>query len=173
MTNRLVPTSKSLYKTYGGDPISININGDETHRRLFIGGVDIQPRSRPHVDAVLNLGEESSRWVKSEKDLHLNDRAIEHGEGSQGMTVGQIRKEAGWVIERLWNDQRVLVHCVAGMNRSVTICCAVLILLERLNAEEALARVREHHPWARPDSHHWLALRWLAFEAKTLGKSAK
>ncbi|NTU75547.1 MAG: hypothetical protein HGA86_05445 [Anaerolineaceae bacterium] len=28
--------------------------------------------------------------------------------------------------------------------------------------EEALARVREHHPWARPDSHHWLVLRWLA-----------
>lgn len=173
MTNRLVPTSKSLYKTYGGDPISININGNETHRRLFIGGVHIQPKLHPQVDAVLNLGEKPSRWVKSEKDLHLNDRAIEHGEGSQGMTVEQIREEAGWVIERLRDDKRVLVHCVAGMNRSVTICCAILILMERLNAEEALARVREHHPWARPDSHHWLALRWLAFEAKTLGKSAK
>ena len=173
MTNRLVPTSKSLYKTYGGDPISININGSEAYRRLFIGGVDIQPKSRPHVDAVLNLGEESSRWIKQGKNLHPNDRSIEHGEGSQGMTVEQIREEAGWVIERLRDDKRVLVHCVAGMNRSVTVCCATLILLERLNAEEALARVREHHPWARPDSHHWLALRWLAFEAKTLAKSAK
>jgi dual specificity phosphatase 12 len=66
------------------------------------------------------------------------------------------------VIEHLKNKQRVLVHCVAGMNRSTTICCAVLILLEGLSAEAALERVREHHPWARPDSHHWLMLRWLA-----------
>jgi protein-tyrosine phosphatase len=47
------------------------------------------------------------------------------------------------------------------MNRSSTICCAVLMLLEGLNAEAALARLRETHPWARPNSRHWLALRWL------------
>jgi len=55
---------------------------------------------------------------------------------------------------------------VAGMNRSTTICCAVLILLEGLSAEAALERVREHHPWARPDSHHWLTLRWLEMSSK-------
>jgi hypothetical protein len=38
----------------------------------------------------------------------------------------------------------------------------VLILLEKLSAEDALERVRQHHPWARPDTRHWLALRWLA-----------
>lgn len=77
------------------------------------------------------------------------------------MNVAEIRKEAEWVIEHLKQNQKVLVHCVAGMNRSATLCCAVLILLEGLGAEAALARVREYHPWARPDSHHWLALRWL------------
>lgn len=161
MTNRLVPEFKALNKKFGGDPVSIKRNGSKTQHRLFVGGVHLQPKSRPQVDAVLNLGEKPSRWVKSETDVHPNDRAIEHGEGSQGMTVEQLREEAGWVIERLQNNQRVLVHCVAGMNRSVTVCCAALILLERLNAEDALARVREHHPWARPDSHHWLMLRWL------------
>lgn len=34
-------------------------------------------------------------------------------------------------------------------------------LLEGLSAEAALARVRKTHPWARPDSRHWLKLRWL------------
>jgi hypothetical protein len=162
MTNRLVSKSKPIYKQYGGDPVSVKMNGSKKHRRLFIGGVQIQPKSRPQVDAVLNLGEESSRWARSGNEAHPKDRRIEYGEGSQGMTVEQIREEAEWVIERLRNDQRVLVHCMAGMNRSVTICSAVLILMEGLNAEAALARVREHHPWARPDSHHWLALRWLA-----------
>jgi hypothetical protein len=51
-----------------------------------------------------------------------------------------------------------------SLNRSATICCAVLILLKNLTAEQALERLREHHPWARPDDRHWLKLRWLAKE---------
>jgi dual specificity protein phosphatase-like protein len=129
--------------------------------RLFIGGLEVQSADRPQVDGVLNLGEEASRWVKGQS-RHFNDRTRSKGEGSNGMTVEEICEEADWVVEHLKNDQRVLVHCVAGMNRSTTICCAVLILLEGLSAEAALERVREHHPWARPDPYHWLALRWLA-----------
>ncbi len=170
MPGRVVPKSKDMYKTVGGDPVSIRFGEKNLHRRLFIGGVYIQPKKRPQVDAVLNLGESPSRWVKEGQALDSRDRAVEHGEGSQGMTVAQICEEASWVLERLRQNQRVLVHCVAGMNRSVTVCCGVLILLEGLSAEEALSRVREHHPWARPDSHHWLALRWLAKQTK--GKPA-
>lgn len=40
------------------------------------------------------------------------------------------------------------------------------MLMENLSAETALTRVRKHHPWALPDSHHWLALRWLAKKLK-------
>lgn len=161
MPQRLVSQTKELYQKFGGDPVSIKLTDGNFHRRLFIGGVHIQPKRRPQVDAVLNLGEESSRWVKA-GNVDPRDRAVEYGEGSHGMTVEKIREEAEWVIERLKQNQRILVHCVAGMNRSTTTCCAVLILLEGLGAEAALTRVREHHPWARPDSHHWLALRWLA-----------
>ena len=78
------------------------------------------------------------------------------------MDIAEITAEAQWVIDRLQAGQRVLVHCSAGLNRSTTICCAVLMQLENLSAEDALTRVREHHPWARPDSHQWLRLRWLA-----------
>jgi len=161
MPDRLVPQPKSLYRRFGGDPIAVQISQKTHAHRLFIGGLDVQSTERPHVDAVLNLGEESSRWVKG-ANRHFNDRNSTRGEGSNGMTIAEIVEEANWVNERLKNNQSVLVHCVAGMNRSTTICCAALILLEGLSAEAALERVREHHPWARPDSHHWLMLRWLA-----------
>lgn len=173
MPHRSVPEPKSLHQRFGGDPISVTLKGKPFHRRLFIGGQNIQPEHRPNVDAVLNVSEEPSRWVKNGKAIHPNDRAIQHGEGSQGMTVEQLREEANWVIERLKQNKRVLVHCVAGMNRSTTICSAALILLEGLSAEDALARVREHHPWARPDSYHWLALRWLAKNSKRKKNSPK
>jgi hypothetical protein len=160
MPGRLVPQPNHLHRRFGGDPITIKVNHKVVHHKLFIGGTDIQPKHRPQVNAVLNLGEKPSRWVKASL-VQPGDRAVNKGEGSQGMSVDEIREEANWVIGHLQKNQRVLVHCAAGMNRSATICCAVLILLEGLSAEAALDRVREHHPWARPDSHHWLGLRWL------------
>lgn len=161
MPNRLIPQPKRLHQRFGGDPITLHIDAQPYHRRLFIGGLEIQENERPQVDVVFNVGEEPSNWAKDNK-IHASDRWDNKGEGSDGMSVEVIREEAGWVIERLMKNQRVLVHCVAGMNRSSTICCAILILLEGLTAEQALERVREHHPWARPDSNHWLKLRWLA-----------
>jgi hypothetical protein len=165
MPHRLVPRPKQLYRQFGGDPITITVNGKIRHHKLFVGELGVQPNRRPYVDAVLNLGEVPSRCVKGAA-LHPNDRAINRGEEADGMTVTEICEEAQWVIERLEQNRSVLVHCVAGMNRSSTVCCAVLMLLEGLTAEAALERVRQRHPWARPDSHHWLALRWLEMNKK-------
>jgi Dual specificity phosphatase, catalytic domain len=157
----LVPQPSDIHDSFGGDPVAVKISNIVQEQRLFVGGLENQPDHRPpQVDAVLNLGEKPSLWVRG-TELHSNDRTVEKGEGSQGMSVDEIRTEADWVIERLQKNENVLVHCVAGMNRSTTICCAVLMQLEGLTADEALKRVREQHPWAKPDSYHWLALRWL------------
>ena len=160
MPERVIPQPIELHDQFGGDPVTIRINGTSHERKLFVGGLENQPAARPQVNAVLNIGESPSAWVQG-NDSHPNDRTVERGEGTKGMSVDEIREEATWVIDRLKKDESVLVHCVAGMNRSATICCAVLMLLEGLGADGALARVREQHPWAKPDSYHWLALRWL------------
>ena len=161
MPDRLVPQPKRLHQRFSGGPITFRIGSRPYHRRLFIGGLEIQTKERPHVDVVFNVSEQPSKWVKHEQ-IHTQDRWDNKGEGAEGMSVEILREEARWVIECLQKNQRILIHCVGGMNRSSTICCATLILLEGLTAEQALERVREHHPWARPDSKHWLKLRWLA-----------
>jgi len=98
--------------------------------------------------------------------INCDGRPCEHVQGYY--LPRRLRcSDVGWLectglYTRLDGVQRVLVHCSAGFNRSVTVCCAALILLEGISAENALERVREHHPWARPDAHHWLVLRWLA-----------
>ena len=161
MPDRLIPQPKRLHQHFGGDPITFHIDSRTCHRSLFIGGLEAQGNERPQVDIVFNVGEKPSNWVKDNL-THPSDRWDNKGEGSDGMSTTVILEEAKWVADCLRKNQRVLVHCVAGMNRSSTICCAALILLEGLTAEQALERVREHHPWARPDSGHWLKLRWLA-----------
>jgi hypothetical protein len=161
MPEGLVPQPLELHDNFGGDPVTVKVSGTVQEQKLFVGGLENQPDHRPpQVDAVLNLGEKPSLWVKG-TELNPNDRTVQKGEGSQGMSVAEIRAEADWVINHLQKNESVLVHCVAGMNRSATISCAVVMLLEGLTAEEALKRVREQHPWAKPDSYHWLALRWL------------
>jgi hypothetical protein len=160
MPDREVPRPYDIYDRFGGDPVMIKLNGNIIEDKLFVGGIENQPDRRPEIDAVLNLGEKPSAWVKN-NPLHPNDRTVEKGEGSKGMSFAEIRAEADWVIEHLQKDESVLIHCVAGMNRSTTICCAVLMQLEGITAEQALERVYENHPWAKPDPHHWLMLRWL------------
>jgi len=160
MPDREVPLPIDIHDRFGGDPVTIKLDGKAIEQKLFVGGIEIQPENRPEIDAVLNLGEQPSVWVK-DGNLHPNDRTVEKGEGSKGMSAEEIREEANWVVERLQKNESVLIHCVAGMNRSTTVCCAVLMQLEGLTAEGALERVYENHPWAKPDSHHWLMLRWL------------
>jgi len=157
-----VPQPYDIYDQFGGDPVTFNLNGNEIDNKLFVGGIENQPDQRPNeIGAVLNIGEKPSAWVKENQPQSPKDRTIEKGEGSEGMSPEEIRKEADWVIDHLKKDESVLIHCVAGMNRSTTVTCAVLMQLEGLTAEQALQRVYEHHPWAKPDSHHWLMLRWL------------
>jgi hypothetical protein len=155
---RIAPTRSR--RLYGGDPVTIRVGGRYYHRRLFVGGIFPQTDKRPIVDAVLNVGEEPSRWTIA-AEPHPADRWVPKGEAASGMDVVEMVDEATWVIERLRAGQRVLVHCVAGLNRSVSLCCAVLMLLEGISPEAALERIRTHHPFAQPDPYHWLVLRWL------------
>jgi len=161
MPTGFVPEPKELYEQFAGDPVTVSIDGVMHERLLFVGGVETQGRQRPAVDAVLNLGEEPSIWAKG-GEPHPEDRWVQKGEGKDAMTIPEIKGEAQWVIERLRAGKKVLVHCVAGMNRTATVACAALMMLEGLNAEAALARVREQHPWSRPDPTHWLRLRAMS-----------
>jgi hypothetical protein len=156
----LVPQPASLHSRYGGDPIAIHLGRRVYRRRLFIGGLHHQTEARPLVDHVLNLCSEANPWVAA-FGAHPADRHARKGELAAAMTAEELLAEASWVAEHLRAGQRVLVHCAAGINRSSTVCCAALMLLEDLSPEEALTRVRERHPLATPDPYHWFWLRWL------------
>ncbi|HKV84097.1 MAG TPA: dual specificity protein phosphatase [Ktedonobacterales bacterium] len=158
---RAVPHRPSLYFRFGGDPITIHLGKRTFKHRLFIGGLHHQRAARPAVGSVLNLCGIENAWVRA-AGVHPADRFVCKGEGILGMGVADLLTEARWVEERLRAGERVLVHCFAGYNRSTTVCCAALMLLEGLTAEQALERVREHHPMAWPDPYHWFTLRWIA-----------
>jgi Dual specificity phosphatase, catalytic domain len=156
----LVPRPAAVHRRHGGDPIAVRLGRRVYRQRLFIGGLHHQSELRPLVGHVLNLCGEPNPWIPS-YGMHPADRVESKGELADGMTGEEMVTEAQWVAERLRAGERVLVHCHAGVNRSSTVCCAALMLLEGLTAEAALSRVRERHPEAAPDPYHWFLLRWL------------
>ena len=157
----LVPLPRALHRRFGGDPIAIQLGRRRYRERLFIGGFHHQHAQRPLVDHVLNLTGDPNPW-NAAAGRHPDDRDAPKLEAVEGMEATELLGEAAWVAERLRAGRRVLVHCAAGVNRSSTVCCAALMLLEGLSAEAALARVRERHPEAAPDPYYWFLLRWLA-----------
>jgi hypothetical protein len=156
----IVPERRALLHQFSGDPIAIQLGGRRYRHRLFIGGIRHQTQQRPQVDHVLNLCEVRNAWAL-EAGAYPDDRHACKGEMAVGMSLDELRIEAEWVAERLSAGKKVLVHCYAGVNRSATVCCAALILLEHLTAREALARVREHHPGCWPDPYYWFLLHQL------------
>jgi len=74
--------------------------------------------------------------------------------------VGQC---TGFIREHIVQRHRVLVHCFAGVSRSVTICMAYLYECG-MSFEEALALIREKHPIANPHEalirslHDWYSI---------------
>lgn len=160
-----LPDRPALYRRFAGDAVVIHLGKRAYRRRLFIGGVIMQGPERPAVDHVLNLCPEPNPWLVNDI-TYPGDRFSCKGEMALGMRLDDLREEAEWVIERLRTGRTVLVHCYAGINRSATVCCAALILLEGLSAEQALARVRESRPGVQPDPYHWFLLLRLAAQQR-------
>ena len=61
-----------------------------------------------------------------------------------------INKEEGGVklMKELIKEEKVYVHCSAGIYRSPQMIALYLILYEQFSAEKAVQTIKEKHPYA-------------------------
>jgi len=78
-----------------------------------------------------------------------------------GTDLSKIFEESIGFINAALNvkGNKVLVHCRAGISRSVTIICAYLIATKRITAKAALKLVRKKRSHANPNFGFWKQLR--------------
>lgn len=57
-----------------------------------------------------------------------------------------------FIEEALQNGGKILVHCFAGMSRSVTVCSAYLMQKEQMKAVQALRYIKERRSVANPNA---------------------
>ena len=68
--------------------------------------------------------------------------------------VGCFEKAAEIINEARTNNENILVHCAAGISRSVTAVISYLMLYEKMGYGESIKKIREGRPQASP--HHLL-----------------
>ena len=64
----------------------------------------------------------------------------------------------------------VLVHCVAGVSRSSSLCIAYLIKYKRMTLRQAYYHVKQRRPIIRPNVGFFRQL--IDYEKKILGKAS-
>lgn len=74
--------------------------------------------------------------------------------------IHQVHKRGG----------RTLVHCVAGVSRSASLCIAYLMKYHRFNLSEAYYHVKKRRPVIRPNPGFWRQL--IDFEQKLFGRNS-
>jgi len=56
-----------------------------------------------------------------------------------------------FISEALKENGKVLIHCIRGVSRSATIVAAYLMIAMRMSYEDAVKKIREKRPIARPN----------------------
>lgn len=116
------------------------------------------------------IGNKAARGFAAEHDfavvVALQDEGLWHHLASLPPTVVEARcnilddnEEIIPFIERSWplvratvlNEEKVLVHCTAGISRSAAAVIGYLMLDNGIGYDEALARLHKVHPMARPN----------------------
>lgn len=140
--------------------------------RIAIGGMVSEPEDLPF-DAILSLVTDAPPSVR---DLVLSGRvdyqwhSIIDGYSFEenDEIVRRFNAAVDQLHEWLSEGKRVLVHCVAGISRSVTAVVWYLVLYEGMTWEDAADLVRASRPNARPNIRFELPLRLSVGERFTM-----
>lgn len=94
---------------------------------------------RPRFDKILNLYQWGDYAVPEGTERVTVEMYDGHGVPDQN----QVDELADMVIAWMHEDQRVLVHCQAGLNRSSLIVARVLMKRHKMTADEAIQHIRD------------------------------
>ncbi|KAK3580491.1 hypothetical protein CHS0354_001092 [Potamilus streckersoni] len=64
---------------------------------------------------------------------------------------------------------RTLVHCMAGVSRSASLCIAYMMKYQRLTLKQAYEHVKKRRPVIRPNTGFWRQL--IEFERRLFGRT--
>jgi len=135
---------------------SRRFDGDRvlTDRPLFVGSVPedkeaLESANITHIVAVGGEDHLAPQWPSRFRYLRIFLEDV-----PEANLVAAFDVATAWIHNALENQGAVLVHCAAGISRSVTVVCAYLLRYhgDRFqSAEMAVSHVQKARPWASPN----------------------
>ncbi len=95
---------------FGGSPIPVCFAGNLSH--LGPSRVELGDLHHPDLEGIVNLCELDDVWP-----LGADDRRWPRGEGMFGYTWERLDDDARDIADLIRAGKRVLIHCMAGVNR--------------------------------------------------------
>lgn len=112
----------------------------QVHSQLYISDLDSAEDPPEEVDTVINL----SGGIRESTDIFYPLRDSEMKD--QQRFNGAVKN----VVKRLEEGETLLVHCAAGVSRSVGVSVAAISEYEEINSVESFQRIKEKRPVANP-----------------------
>jgi len=120
---------------------SLDVPATEIVPRLFLGGVVDANRSASAYDAVVNCTPDFPFYGASAHRLRVP--VLDNDPANAAMQPSMLREAVAFVRDHLAAGRTVLVHCVAGQQRSPAVVAAYLVDHFHLTVDEAIEFVRK------------------------------
>ncbi len=132
---------------------------DWIYDNLYVGDFDSilnqNEAKEEGITAIVRLDLASREKYKWGKDFAVLDAAFAD---TKSIPDGIIPKVTRFIYQQIENEETVLVHCAAGMSRSVSLAMAYLIEYEGMSLAEAFGTVREGRTQAYPHENLLISL---------------
>ncbi|CAD8137841.1 unnamed protein product [Paramecium octaurelia] len=128
--------------------IALVMSSDNQYNgNLYVGGYDsLKMVPEKGIGAVL-----SAVWTGHFKpDEKLKYLLIEADDAPTYDMSKHFEKAVKFIHESL-QTTNVLVHCAAGISRSVCLIIAYMIKIHKMKPQDALTKIRQTRPWAGPN----------------------
>jgi len=133
---------------------------DWVYDNLYVGDVSALKHQKAvkeeGISAIMRMDMmlfDSHRWDAKQFDvLHVGF------EDGKAIPDGVIPKVTRFIHQQIGNEKTVLVHCAAGVSRSVSLTMAYLIEYEGMSLAEAFGTVREGRTQAYPHENLLISL---------------
>jgi len=120
---------------------------------LYLSGMaalqgDSKQLQEKGISAVLSLTDFNIGHLPSCVDLHKH---VNVADSLSATLSPHFKPCADWIHKAITSGKKVMVHCVAGVSRSASICIAYLMLHHGYSTEEGRAHVKKKRPCTRPN----------------------
>uniref|UniRef100_A0A8W8JJ05 Protein-tyrosine-phosphatase n=1 Tax=Magallana gigas TaxID=29159 RepID=A0A8W8JJ05_MAGGI len=130
-----------------------------------IGGINAENLQAAKITHVINMAVELDEYSYPDLDLQIHKFSLRD---SVDEDIYIRLEECVQLIDDIQKDGgRILVHCVAGVSRSATVCIAYLVKIHQISLRDAYQHVLECRNVVFPNNGFWRAL--IQYEACVRG----